>query len=86
MFLCLFRNPLLKTWCILDGERFWGGRPPAAGGRPTKYHQLAFRSWYRVTRRTPKGHGTWVPDLPYPPLRGGRGGKEWEDVIGGGTF
>jgi hypothetical protein len=36
MFLCPFRNPLLKTW-------------------------------YKVTRRVPKGHGTWVHAPPLTP-------------------
>jgi hypothetical protein len=41
--------------------------------------------WYKVTRRAPKGQGTWVYDppspRPSPPLRRGRGYREWGDVI-----
>ena len=54
----------------------WLPLPPQAGMPTASSHQEGFDlKWYKVTRRAPKGQGTWVYDppspRPSPPLRRG---------------
>jgi hypothetical protein len=48
------------------------------------FRNPSLKNWYKVTRRAPKGHGTWVYDPPLTPIlspleKGGRGCREWGD-------
>ena len=57
-----------------------GCRSPCRRACPPPPHiKKAFDSkWYKVTRRAPKGHGTWVSESPFTPTlspleKGGEG-------------
>jgi hypothetical protein len=49
---------------------FLGGASPQRGLAPPMspfpFRNLLLKTWHRVTRRAPKGHGTWVYDPPSP--------------------